>query len=35
MKTWHHWAFALIIGYLLGYYFRGLGDATVGKVYAG
>lgn len=32
MQTWHHWVFAIIIGYLLGYYFRQLGDATVAKI---
>lgn len=31
MQTWHHWAMAIIIGYLLGYYFRGIGTATVGR----
>lgn len=34
MKIWHHWSVALIIGYLLGYYFRGVGNATVGKLKA-
>lgn len=35
MKTWQHWAAAVIIGYLLGYYFRGIGNMSVGKLYAG
>ena len=32
MKIWHHWAFALLIGYVLGYYFKGLGDMTLGRL---
>jgi Na+/H+-dicarboxylate symporter len=32
MQTWHHWVLAIIIGYLLGYYFRQLGDSTVAKI---
>jgi len=32
MQTWHHWVFALIIGYLIGYYFRGIGNATAGRL---
>lgn len=30
--SWHL-LWIILIGYLLGYYFRGLGDATVGKLY--
>jgi len=33
MKTWHHWVLALVIGYLIGYYFRGVGNMTVAKLY--
>lgn len=32
MKTWQHWAVAVLLGYILGYYFRGLGSATFGKL---
>lgn len=32
LQTWHHWVFAIVIGYLIGYYWRGLGDATVAKI---
>jgi hypothetical protein len=32
MQVWHHWVLAIVIGYLVGYYFRGLGDATVAKI---
>jgi len=28
-----HLLWIILIGYLLGYYFRGLGDVTVGKLY--
>ena len=31
LRGWHLWA-VLIIGYLLGYYWRTLGNATVAKV---
>jgi uncharacterized membrane-anchored protein YhcB (DUF1043 family) len=34
MKIWHHWFIALLIGYAIGYYFRGLGNATLGRVKA-
>lgn len=27
-----HMVVLLLVGYLIGYYFRGLGDATVAKV---
>lgn len=30
-----HWIWVLIIGYLLGYYFRQPGNFTVGKLVAG
>ena len=30
-----HWIWVIIVGYLLGYYFRGLGNMTVGKLYPG
>jgi len=33
MKLWHHWIFAVVLGYLIGYYFRSVGDMTVGKLY--
>lgn len=32
MSKWHLF-FILIIGYVVGYYFRGLGNMTVGKLY--
>lgn len=32
MKPWHM-VLVLILGYMAGYYFRGIGNATVGKVY--
>ena len=28
-----HMVVLLVLGYLVGYYFRGLGNATIGKVY--
>jgi hypothetical protein len=35
MKTYYwHVLWIVAIGYLLGYYFRGLGNATVAKLYA-
>ena len=32
MRIWHHWVVALLIGYILGYYFPGIGKATVGRI---
>jgi hypothetical protein len=32
MKTWHHWVFAVIVGYIIGYYFRAVGNQTLGRV---
>lgn len=32
MRPWHL-VLVLVVGYLVGYYFRGLGNATIGKVY--
>lgn len=29
-----HLLWIILIGYLLGYYFRALGDVTVGKLYS-
>lgn len=34
MQMWHHCILWLVIGYLVGYYFRGLGDMTVGRFYS-
>ena len=31
---WYHFIWVVILGYLIGYYWRGLGNATVGKLYA-
>jgi hypothetical protein len=30
---WYHCIWVLVLGYIIGYYFRGLGNATVGKLY--
>lgn len=35
MKTWHHIIVWAIVGYLAGYYFRGLGNMTVGRFIKG
>jgi hypothetical protein len=32
LKTWHHWVLAVIVGYIIGYYFRGVGNMTLGKL---
>lgn len=32
MKPWHHWVFAIIVGYIIGYYFRQVGNVTLGKL---
>lgn len=32
MKLWHHWFVALLLGYLLGYYFPQIAAMTVGKL---
>lgn len=32
MRIGWYWITAVIIGYLIGYYWRGLGNATVGKL---
>ena len=29
--SWH-WIWVLVLGYILGYYFRGVGNMTVGKL---
>lgn len=34
MKLWQHWFFALVLGYIIGYYFRSVGNMTVGKLKA-
>jgi hypothetical protein len=33
VNNWHYWLGAIVIGYILGYYFRGVGNMTVGKLY--
>lgn len=32
MSKWH-FVWVLVLGYIIGYYFRGVGNATVGKLY--
>ena len=32
MKTWHHWIVALLLGYIAGYYFRNIGNMTIGRI---
>lgn len=32
MSNWWHLIWILAIGYLIGYYFRGIGNMTVGKL---
>lgn len=34
MKPWMHCILWLIVGFLIGYYFPSIGDASVGKLYA-
>jgi hypothetical protein len=31
MSRWH-WIWIIVLGYLIGYYWRGLGNMTVGKL---
>lgn len=31
----YHFVWILVIGYLLGYYFRSVGNMTVGRIYQG
>ena len=33
MKPWMHFVWIVALGYLIGYYFRGVGNMTVGKLY--
>jgi uncharacterized membrane-anchored protein YhcB (DUF1043 family) len=33
MQTWQHCILWLVIGFIIGYYFTGLGNATLGKIY--
>lgn len=35
MKAWLHLIVILFLGYLIGYYWRGLGNATVGRIMGG
>jgi hypothetical protein len=35
VKIWHSALFAFFVGFLVAYYWRGLGDMTVGKLYKG
>jgi len=35
MKTWHHIILWLFVGYLAGYYFRSVGDMTIGRIVKG
>jgi hypothetical protein len=35
MKFSWHFIWILIVGYLIGYYFRGIGDMSVGRFYKG
>jgi len=32
-KMWWHCLWILLLGYLLGYYFRSAGNMTVGRLY--
>ena len=32
---WYHCIWILLLGYLIGYYFRSPGNLTVGKLYSG
>jgi hypothetical protein len=34
-NTWMHCIGILLLGYIIGYYFRSPGNMTIGKLYAG
>jgi hypothetical protein len=32
MSKLHYWIIPILVGYLIGYYWRGLGNMTIGKL---
>lgn len=33
MRPWMHFLWIILIGYVIGYYFRSVGNMTIGKLY--